>query len=193
MNTTKTTPADLQCLIQNLTRLYVGKPEEITVRVQEASDGSAAYFALRGSPGDDSRLVGRDGCHVNALMFLVSQVGVEAGKVYTFRLFTSETHEEPWRGPKRLLDYDPSPACSVLQEWLEALGLEDFTVEVGPGEGPRTELSYTFQIKIQDKTLATALTLKGDKGISVIGAIGTLIRAIGKQNGVKLQLDIVGK
>ena len=190
MSTTKTTPADLQGLIQNLTRLYVGKPEEITVKVQESKDG-AAYFALKGSPVDDSRLVGRDGSHVNALMFLVNQVGLEAGQVYTFRLFTSETETEPWRSPRKAIDYDPQPAAAVLKDWLEALGLENFTVEVSPGKGPRTELSYTFEIKTRNHELATALKLRGDRGLSVIGAIGTLIRAIGKQNGVHLQLDIL--
>jgi predicted RNA-binding protein YlqC (UPF0109 family) len=189
----KPTNEEMCDLVRELAGFYVGSPENVGVRFQEAKDGSV-YFAMRGSPEDDSRLVGRAGCHVNALTFLIERAGAAQSRAFTFRLITHPDGASPMYGPRDVLDYDPRPARDLLCRWLSALGVEDFSVEIDSGAGPRRSLFFNFDVKIRDRAKAESLThsaphVPGD--LSVVGALGTIFRAIAKQSGVRFQIRLV--
>lgn len=178
-------------LIRDFGRLYVGSPETLESKYQEAEDG-AVYFAMRGSIKDDSRLIGKDGIHVKALAFLVESVGRAQGRPHTFRLISHRERVEPWLNPRAAISYDPREARDVLCRWLTALGVEVFAVEVGPGLGARTNLSYIFNVKIADRAKAESLTATTGE-LSIIGAIGTLMRAVANNAGVKFQVQLADR
>jgi len=180
----------VQDLIRSLARCYVGKPDLIEVIHQAATDGSV-YFALRGAPDDDSRLVGRSGCHVNALTYLVDQVGRAQDKVFTFRLITKPDGHTPWFPPSAALKYDPTAARELLVRWLSALGLSEFDLSVTPGEGPRRSLFFNFDVACANRAEAEALFATPEGETSIVGALGTLWRAISKQAGVRFQIRLV--
>lgn len=179
-------------LVRDLARLYVGTPASIEVKFQQAADGPV-YFAMKGDRTDDSRLVGREGCHVDALAYLIEAIGKRESRVFTFRLITDPDRAEPWQGPRDALEYDPRPAREVLCRWLEALGVEKFSVEVGPGDGARTSLSYNFNVKIPDREKAESLTKSTEGDLSIVGALGTLFRAVSKQAGVRFQIRLADR
>lgn len=190
MNTVKpTTAKEIGDLIEDLTKLYVVNPEAIIVATQESRDGSA-YFALKGDPQDDSRLIGRDGCHINSLTFLVKQAGIEQDRDFGLRLITSPVRMHPWEAPRAEVSYDPAPALDIAVRWLGALGVEDFTVTVEPPEEETRQLTFNLTVKIKDRSVAEDLSETVERGQSVIGALGTLLRAVGKQNGVRIQLNL---
>lgn len=180
-------------LIRELAGLYVGSPEELGIRHQAGKEGSV-YFVMQGRPEDDSRLVGYMGCHVKALTFLIEQVGKAQGKIFTFRLLTTENGPRPNYKPRDVLDYDPLPARDILRRWLDALGVKDFSVAVNSPDGPRRSLAFDFDITIKDFARAHSLTIPNAKEeLFTIGALGTLFRAIGKQNGIRFQINLADK
>ena len=76
---------------------------------------------------------------------------------------------------------------------LEELDIGSFRVDVGPGAGPRSALTFVFAITVQDSSDYNALTVspaepRNDE--TIIGALGTLFRAIAKKNGVRYELAI---
>ena len=186
-------PQEIATLIQDLARMYVGKPDQLAVKFQESGDGSSVYFMMRGSQEDDSRLIGRDGSHVDALTYLIQKIGEAEERIYTFRLLTAPERSDPWFPPKDADEYDPTPAKDMLLRILNALKAADvITVTVGPGAGPRTSLSFNFDVKIPDRKAAEALTASTG-GVSTVGAIGTLFRAIAKQAGVRFQIRLADR
>lgn len=188
---TKPTAAEVAELIRALARSYVGKPDLVEVKFQEATDGGAAYFILRGAPDDDSRLVGRSGCHVNALTYLVDQVGRAQGKVFTFRLITKPDGHTPWYPPQAALEYEPTAAKELLARWLSALGLSEFDLAVTAGDGPRRSLFFNFDVSVENRSEAEALFAATEGEASIVGSLGTLWRAISKQAGVRFQIRLV--
>ena len=186
------TASDLSELVRELAGLYVGHPDKLQIRFQEAKDGSV-YFAMRGTPEDDSRLIGTKGCHVDALKFLIGEIGAAQGRAFTFRLLSTPGSRGQWYPPRDVLDYDPIPARDLLRRILSALGVAEFSVEVNPGSGPRESLFFEFEVKIPDGKIAADLTIGEEDEISVIGAIGTLFRAIAKTNGVRFQVRLADR
>lgn len=185
------TASDVADLILSITRLYSVKPAELKVRFQEADDGSA-YFMIQPDPQDDSRMIGRQGCHITALDFLVSGVGRAQGRLFTTRLITSPQGGAAWVDQRDVIEYDPRPARELLARWLAALGVSDFEVDVGPGTGPRRSLFFNFEVKVPDReAIAKLTTPRGEAGLFLIGALGTLFRAIAKQNGLRFQITAV--
>ena len=179
-------------LIKALTQLYVGNPEAIEVAMQEGEDGSC-YFAMRGDPRDDSRLIGRDGSHVQALEFLVKRIGAAQGRIFTFRLLDTKGRHEPYPLPPPQITYDTKRIQNLLSQLLAAIGVEGFYVQAGPGVGPRQTLAYEFVIDIQNRAIAESLTYSLENNLSVIGSIGTLVRTIGRQQGVSLQVRLADR
>lgn len=187
-------PPALADLVRAFAGLYVRKPTSVEVKYQVANDG-AVYFAMKGHREDDSRLVGKDGSHADSLEHLIARVGQRVGKIYTFRLVTDPERYESASPRKDVLEYDPDPACAVLWCWVNALtGGAELQVKVGPGSGPRDMLSFDFEIKIEDRTVAEAMTKpSGPNAISEIAALGTLMRAVARKAGVRFQVRLADR
>lgn len=178
-------------LIREIASLYVMEPDRLVVETQESSDGRAVYFQLKGSPDDDSRLVGREGCHVNALRFLIDRVGKAQDRAFTFRLHTRRDGISPWHAPKDVLAYDPGPIRDLISRWVSTLGFDDFVVSVGPGPGARTSLSFDFNISIPDEDqVHEMIQISSPETLSIFGALGTLLRAAARQNGCRFQVNV---
>lgn len=183
------TSAALADYIRQLTTRYVGNPAGIEVAFQDSTDG-ACYFALRGDQRDDSKLIGQQGSHVNSLNFLIESAGRAQGRTFTFRLHTNEGRHLPYPNGKDALTYDFRQDRDLLCSWLTALGLENFSVEVTPGKGARSRLSFDFEVRIPNYQKALEMTAPVN-GLSKIGALGTLYRAIAMQKGVRFQVTLV--
>lgn len=187
------TPAAVAEAIRTLAMRYVGNPHEIEVGFQEGTDGSC-YFGLRSDPRDESRLVGKNGSHVKCLKFLVESVGKAHGRVFTFRLHSTDGRHEPWPVMKAALNYDFSQDRDLLCEWLSLLGIEFFTVAVTPGKGPRSGLSFDFEVNIKNHQKALEMTAPAaEDGMSKVGALGTLYRAVAMQKGVRFQVTLADR
>lgn len=189
-------------LLHDLACAFVEHPDRIEVASQPSLDG-AVYFALKGHPGDEGRLVGTGGCHVDALTFLVALLGQADGAIYTFRLITrQEPRQNTPLEPRHVVGFDPRPTLKLLARILMGLGFANAIVEAGPGVGARQSLSFNFTIKLEsladyDRLLRETKVVifpptadKPEKAITMrpIEALGTLFRAIAKRLGVRFNL-----
>lgn len=195
----------LSDLLRDLAGALVDKPEAIRVATQAALDGTS-YWAVKGDPEDESKLVGRDGSHVNALRLVVQEIGRANGKVYTFRLITdNDARARPPGNPRDVLEYDPRPARDLLCRILAELELAEFAVEVGPGAGPRNSLRFDFAVRVKEAAdysellKPRRLVLREGSAraeevaveMPIVDALGTLFRAIAKRAGVRFQINVV--
>lgn len=159
---------------------------------QVMMDGSM-FFCVRGHKPDESRLIDRDGSHVKALTCLVRQMGKATNRTFTFKLMTTEGRSVSTDAPQDATHYDPAPIRKLLAGFLEALGVQDATIDVNSGEGPTTKLRFNFVIDIPEVEVAEGLTKVNDYGLTIIGALGTLFRAIANQQGVKFQVNLADR
>ena len=187
-----TIPEIVARLLKELAGRYVYFPKDIKVEFQEAKDGSC-YFVMQGNPVDDPRLIGRQGDHVDALSCLVERVGKAFGRYYTFRLLSRRGQSATTTPTIDALEYDARPDRDFLCEWLKVLGANGYSVDLTPGDGPRTKLTFNFNVTIPDRQLVVDFMMSEAKphSMSVINAIGTLYRAIAKQKGVKFQVNLL--
>lgn len=195
---TTTDDTKLTEILRDIAAAIVERPGEIRAAAQPAEDG-ACYFALKGHREDESKLVGTGGSHVDALAFLVAAAGAAAGRAFTFRLITEGNPERrPPNPPRDVIDHDPNPARELLRRMLDRLDLRAFEVEVGPGNGPRNSLTFLFSIRVKEEDYRRLTAPPFPPGFedgrfdeqTVVGALGTLFRAIAKKAGVRYSLTV---
>ena len=93
--------------------------------------------------------------------------------------------------------YDPTPALLLLGRIIDALGLPTARITVGAGAGERDSLTFAFTITVAGPYGYSLLTVpheipRPDRDISmaIIGAIGTLFRAMARKSGVRFILNV---
>lgn len=173
------TPSQTRDLIVDLVGRYVDRPADLRCEFQTTEKGDV-YWMMKGHEADEGKLVGIAGCHVKALERLIVRVGAEQRKTYTFRLLTiGEPLRRPKQAPRDVIEYDPRPARDLLCRLLDALAVQRFTVEVGPGSDPRRSLTFVFTVK-------TASYIDAE----TLDALGTLYRAIAKRDGIRFQISL---
>lgn len=190
MTTTHPNDQQISNLIGDLARRYVAHPQSIDVRFQRSLDGSV-YFALQGDPKDAGRLIGSEHTHADAMALLVKYFGRVQSRTFTFRLITIQERASKPSELYDVISYDTAQDKEILDRLLNALDV-DGTVEVGPGTGPRKALSFEFIVNVKHRIIAENLTLSV-QGLSIIGAIGTLYRAIAKSKGVRFNVRLADR
>lgn len=175
----------IESLLRDLAGSFIAHPESLRIGRQTSQDGLSVYFGMSCHPQDEAKLVGRSGCHVDSLDYLVAELGRVRGQTWTFRLITPKSaNGSKFEPAKETLSYDPEPAAALLRRLMANLNVP-CTVSVGPGEGPRDRLSFVLTITVADEWLYSALMTP-----PLIEVIGTLWRAIGKFNGVRFQINV---
>lgn len=196
MTTTETNQT--KTVLRDLVARFTEHPEalEITAQVappDEQTHNWSCFWMMKGHPEDESKLVGKDGAHVRALEFLVSRFGVARLEVHTFRLITKRKPEpRPQAVPNTAMSYDPQPTADLLSRILAELDLGEFLVRVGPGSGARNKLTFLFEILVRDGLDQRILTVRADPNAdeTIVGAIGTLFRAIAQKDGVRFDIKV---
>jgi predicted RNA-binding protein YlqC (UPF0109 family) len=181
-----------ESLLRDLVSRFVEKPDALRIAKQEAQDGSC-YFVLAGDPDDGGRLAGKEGSHVDALALIVFAFGKANGRAYTFRLVNGPRPEFRAKlEPRAAVEYDAEPARELLGRVLAAMDLGEFAVDVGPGAGSRHALTFVFTVRVKDVRDQLALTNPIDPNSpdTLVGALGTLFRAIAKKDGVRMNLVV---
>ncbi len=186
-----TTDTKTKELLRDLVHAFTMHPGDLELEVQHA-DG-AALWMIKGNKEDEPFLVGKGGSHVRALSFLVRCIGLARREKYTFTLITRQAPKvRPPMEPNAAIKHDPSPSQALLVRILEELAIDLFTVSVGPGSGPRNTLTFLFEIFVRDVADYNALTVSPfpDSSETIVGALGTLFRAIAKKNGVRFDIAV---
>jgi len=186
--TTETT--ETKQLIRDLLASFTNHPEALDIEAQLAP--GSAYWMIKGHPEDEPILVGRQGSHVRALAFLIQSFGQARDEQHTCRLLTErEPRPRPQMEARAVLRFDPEPSRALLSRILEELAIDSFAVLVGPGTEPRRSLTFVFSIQVKDAADYNVLTVAPDSSSeTIVGALGTLFRAIAKKNGVRFVITV---
>ncbi len=188
-------------LLRELVSAFVAHPEALDFKHQAAADGSV-YFAMRVHPDDEGRCVGAGGCHVNALAFLVQEMGAKLGHSWTFMLVTeNEARDRTASVPRRAFDFRPDPVISLVGRLLGRIARHSFGIYLDAGSGPRVHLSYVLSLRMDDREdraavnreiplLTTEREGRASVEMNVLAAVGTMLRAIAKHQGVRLHIQL---
>jgi hypothetical protein len=173
-----------RALISDLLGAYILRPAVLQMGLQESN--GACLWVIRGDEQDDPLLIGVDGAHVRALEQLVAQFGAARGEDWTLRLVTETEPRERERNPRKIaISYEPEPIRALLERLIAELAVANYRVTVDTGTGPRDLLTFIFRVHVKDAADALDLTTaKPPNGLTTIGAISTLFRAIARKNGV---------
>lgn len=177
--------------IRGLVSEFVTHPDNIELTTQHASD--ACLWLLKGHPDDEPKLIGRQGAHINALRFLVSQFGRARNEVHTLRLVTvREPGDRPRATTKAAMTWDPAKHRELLTDVLSELPIDLFQVTVDPGAGARELLTFSFRILVRSESDHTTLTAAARIGneTTILAALQTLFRAIACEHGIRYELSV---
>lgn len=190
---TTTAKEETRTLIRELAAAYTQHPEALEIGEQVGT--TSCLWMLRGHRDDEPLLVGINGCHVRALARIVAALGVPLGQVFRFKLLTEhEPQLRPRFKPKTEIGYDPEPARLLMEKLLEATEIGPFGISVGAGEDPRDVPTFVFVVTAptsRDRGLLQ-ISQTGAPEDSIVGALSTLFRAIGRKHGVKFEIRIGG-
>lgn len=153
---------------------------------------NVTLWQVRGAPEDEPVHVGKKGSHVRALAVLVHHFGKAQGTVFTFTLHTKRAPmERPAMRPRAVEKHNPEPQRLLLARLLEECDLAAFRVDVV--SRPSSNLSFELRVVVTSPDDYSTLTVPEDSRSTetLVGAIGTLFRAIGKNLGVEFEVAVV--
>lgn len=186
------TPAAIQKLIVDLVGSFVERPDKVTVNVLPYMDD--VCFELESHLEDESRIVGQGGSHIKALVYLVDRMGKAHSRTFVLKFVTHGRFAGRRAQVKAVDDFDPAECLRLLIEVMKALEL---AVHVGVEQDGRTDngqfLFFVFKIQALSYKVAQILFVPDDPEYSdrtVLAAIGTLYRAIARQNGVAFEIEV---
>lgn len=177
--------------IRSLLIAYLDEPDGLTL--EAIQHPGAVYWKVKPSPTDAPKLVGRSYAHLDALTVIVKAIGKAAGELYALKFVEPDPagRIEPRRAD-RAKEYDPAKVVSLLETLFASLGVGEFKIEaarVGSAIDPSAYLSFGVVVFVRERSDLDDLTRRSDD-MSLIGAIGTLLRAIGYKDGVKLGVEV---
>jgi predicted RNA-binding protein YlqC (UPF0109 family) len=162
---------------------------ESCVEVKYQAGPGVCYWAMRVHAEDEPKAIGTEGCHARAFAALVEAWGKRSGEVHTFRLLTGPRTKQPRDKFVDAFEYDPAPEVELLHRVLSHIGLNGFSVKVGPPDHPVDTLTFRFEIQLLTPGDVRVLMRPGDEE-PLIGAIGTLFRAMARKIGVAFEFVV---
>lgn len=187
---TKTDLTKIKELLRDVVAGFVEQPNAIQIAHQTAP--GSCYWMMRVAPVDDPKAIGKDGAHARAIATLVAAWGDAEGEAHTFRLLNNT--ERVAREPDKIRDvmeYDVGPRRELLSRALSELALDGFAIKTGPGAGVRDTLTFELAINVAtDRDYALLTRPRGESGVAVVAALGTLFRAIARNDGVNIEISV---
>lgn len=198
----------IQRLVTTIAKWFTTHPEKIALKTVEAPGRApetprTTWFIMNCDPEDEAKLVGRSGSHVYAFSYLVHRAGRAEGEAWRFHL---DTKTPPGSGARSQNHAELPPASSyafepvkeLLTAAIELMDVEEFGIELETIPGAAAEPTVgIFSILVRSRRDYEALTVPdvGAPGplfnMTVVGALGTLFRAIARWDRVGLQLRVV--
>lgn len=193
-----------KALIRDLAASFTKHPEGIQLRIATAEELSikrlpptAVLWVMYGARQEDEAvLIGKLGSHVRALSFLVRSFGMARNETHLFELITVHAPRDRSAMIRNVArTHNPTPAVALLQRILAELSIGAFKVEAATA-GTTEDPAFVLTINVREFVDYSALTVAPFQGASsgaaetIVGALGTLFRAIAKKNGVRYDLVV---
>lgn len=180
-------------ILRELKRLLTNRKDDFELKVIERP--ARVYFNLKASIDDTPKLVGKQGLHVNAIKLLVSEFGKNFGKAHEFNLLDPDPGDVASVQPSKPVDnYDPKPLVDLLELILGAVGVGSWRVVVEErGINGHGALVFHFGVCVGSADDYALLTIAPnlDSPLTVVAAIGTLLRAAASVAGIRVDVSVV--
>lgn len=180
-------------LLQELARRFVDHPEAIKIAATRTGTGEI-YFGLSCHEDDEGKLIGKSRSHVDAFSLLIDKMGRASGERWFYRLITKGTPRKTEPERKKTERYNALATADLLARILGELSIGDYVVDVEKGQ--HAELpAFILRISVRDNADYCALTYQDPsfgsaQATTLIGALGTIFRAIARKDGVWFQLYV---
>lgn len=180
-------------LIEHLLTALINDPRKMTLEARVLP--RRVNWRVKVDINDTGKLIGRQACHLKALRAIVFSLGARYGE--DWRLDVDDPDDAERLPITRTPDaeaYDVAPALTLLREVLAALLQEVPYVEV-QGAGSSFNLKISAVLVQDYEALATPVPVERDprrpfEQMTPIAALGTLWRAIGRQGGASLTVEV---
>lgn len=147
-------------------------------------------WRLRVDINDAGKVIGKKGAHVKALALVVSRLGDRLGEVWTLKVEDPEEgpRGEPRRDASPPDHFSPAADLELLSDLLACLVGRGFELDV-VADG---SADWVFRVAAATFGEHEALVDKrqDEAGETLIGALGTLFRAVGRRQGVGYRVEI---
>lgn len=184
-----TETARLQALIRTIIEKFIDYPSSLMIEPKEQP--GMVYWTIKGHADDQSKLVGKQGAHYQAMLVIIAELGNALETQYILKRYL-----EPDPAPRRdsmqkktVTQYDPAEAEELLIQILTSIAVGEFAVNTIP----LSPTAFTFSIITParaDYNLLTVASEKRTNPMTLIGAIGTIFRAYANREGVRFNLEV---
>lgn len=176
--------------LRDLVGAFVGHPQAIELG-QHAANNSCLWL-LKGHGDDEPKLIGQQGSHVKALRFLVGEFGRARGEEHTLRLVTERAPLKRARSnPRAALTFNPAAHVNLLTRIVGELSFDAYGVQADPAPGDL--IAFTLRIRVVTETDYKTLTAMHETPggtMNIVGALGTLFRAVGCEHGIRYEVKV---
>lgn len=186
--------SELTELLRRLLEACVVHPNDLSVEYYAMRN--RVDWKIRANVNDQGRLVGKRGAHIQAVQFLMRELGVRDGNKYVVTL------ESDGVGERKLGDEDyfaPSIQktnamtiellAAVLKEFLDEDAKIEIFNRIAEGDGVLFRIN---PVRMQDYE-ALVSPPDGRSNQTLLTELGTLFRAIGRGWGINLSLEVPSK
>lgn len=175
-------------ILERLILALVDHPQD--AELEAITLPSRINWRLRVNINDAGKVIGKKGAHVIALKLLIAKMGDRLGQVWDLKVIDPEEGRREVSAARLVPvsgHHSPTADAAMLDDLLEAVtgntyaiaanatGAADFTFTITPNDWPAHEA-------LVDKAAGTEETL--------IAAIGTLYRAVGRRQGVGYAVEV---
>jgi predicted RNA-binding protein YlqC (UPF0109 family) len=180
-------------LLREILGGLIANPEHLRIEAREFP--GAVYWTIRVQADDYGKVVGKAGAHIQAIAFILDDIGRAIETTYAVTLPEPEAApRRPNLPPVSSENYDPEPARDLLERTLAPRFADTVCVEtVIPTDGQWPY--YRFVVTVREKDFAELVSprdfVMGNKTLrnSLVDSLGTLWRARGQKEGVKLMIE----
>lgn len=179
--------------VKLLVEALLEEPTALVLDLIEA-EPDAILTVLKVDDCDRGKLIGSDASHIRATRFIAATIGKRLGGEWNFRADLPAPPRN--RGPRppdaRRPDKAPheKPTRVVLERILEACLASPASINAKPGALPG---DFVFRIVPANQADSHDLFAEepfDNRTLTLVDALGTLVRAIGRRQGVNYRVEV---
>lgn len=177
----------VEALLLDLARAIAGQPDRVRVERRTPTPGETLWW-LSCAPEDQGRFIGRSGAHARAFDVVVGAMGEAVGEDWRFKLDSVPglaREALPVNRPDR---HDPRGDEEMLARLLQQIPCGLVRAE-SKRNGDAS--SFTFDVHTSNAAAFFARRDPDDPESNLVGAVGTLFRAIARASGVRYQINVI--
>ena len=181
-----------------LIRLFVDWPDAIELKTFDGggslSPPKTVWWRLSCRGEDMPKIIGSNGTHARAIKHLFAAIGHTHGARYLLDIEEPEDQEvfKPFKPIPAKKLWEPAVGEPLL-DVLAALGLQDFDLDISqyPPNPQNPYIAVKMAIHCQSQESKDFLLKRDRSGVTLVGDLGCLFRAVGLKMGVELSIAVL--